>query len=362
MEKIALISDIHSNIVALKAVLKDIEDRGINRIFCLGDLVLKGSSPCEVVDIVKDKCEVVLKGNGDDGAVNPQGIKNKQWYKSYLGNERIKYLDGLPMFKDVYISGSHIRMFHATKNDFEYRIFDTSTVEEKMKLFDDEENNVPDIVIYADIHKQYMQKIKNKTIINIGSVGSEMECSILDDVEVNMEEMTQAHYCIIEGELDCLERKPISIQFVRVPYNIDEEIELARKNASPSIEKYIDELKKAKYRGKAKKYIGRVIKQGFINDNCLDGINVEDECVSNSGNIICTIKVYEGTVKYLSENLKSNKYYMFFENENDVIVIYKDKIFKMDINDKQKLKEAVNYGIELGISIEELEIVTGRIK
>ena len=53
---------------------------------------------------------------------------------------------------------------------------------------------------------------------------------------------------------------------------------------------------------------------------------------------------------------------MFFENENDVIVIYKDKIFKMDINDKQKLKEAVNYGIELGISIEELEIVTGRIK
>lgn len=43
MEKIALISDIHSNIVALKAVLEDIESRGITRIFCLGDIVLKGS-------------------------------------------------------------------------------------------------------------------------------------------------------------------------------------------------------------------------------------------------------------------------------------------------------------------------------
>lgn len=362
MERIALISDIHSNIVALKTVLNDIEDRGIDRIFCVGDLVLKGSSPCEVVDIVRNKCEVVLKGNGDDGAVNPQGIKNKQWYKSCLGDERIKYLDSLPMFKDVYISGSYVRMFHATKNDFDYRIFDTSSIEEKMKLFEDEENNIPDIVVYADIHKQYMQKIKNKTIINIGSVGSELECSILDDVEVNMEEMTQAHYCIIEGEMDCLERKPISVQFVRVPYNIDEEIELAKKNASPSVEKYIDELKKAKYRGKAKKYIGRVIKQGFVNDNCLEGINVENENVSDNGNIVYTIKVYEGTVKYLSENLKSNKYCMYFENESDVIVIYKDKTFKININDKEKLKEAFNYGINLGISSNELEMVIGRIK
>ena len=55
MEKIAFIADIHSNIVALEAVLKDIENRNIHRIFCLGDLVLKGSSPCEVVDIIKEK-------------------------------------------------------------------------------------------------------------------------------------------------------------------------------------------------------------------------------------------------------------------------------------------------------------------
>ena len=49
MEKIAIISDIHANIVALEAVLEDIKKRNISRIFCLGDLVLKGSSPCEVV-------------------------------------------------------------------------------------------------------------------------------------------------------------------------------------------------------------------------------------------------------------------------------------------------------------------------
>lgn len=350
MERIALIADIHSNIVALKAILEDIENKGIKRIFCLGDLVLKGSSPCEVVDIISSKCEIVIKGNGDDGAVNPQGIKGKEWYNIRLGKEKVQYLDNLPMYKDIYISGTYIRMFHATKNDFNYRILDTASIEEKMKLFYDENNNVPDMVIYADIHKQYMQKIKNKTIINIGSVGNPLEMSILDNVDVNMEEMTQAHYCIIEGEVDCREKKPISIQFVRVPYDINEEIRLAKKNNSPQIDNYILELNSAKYRGKKKKYIGKVIKDSFINDKCLDGIKIEKEEIANNGiDIIYTINVYEDTIKYLAENLKANNYYMYFWNEKNIIVIYKDKIFEINHDDKPKMKEAINYGINNGI-------------
>ena len=227
MEKIAFISDIHSNIVALKAVLKDIENRGITRIFCLGDIVIKGSSPCKVLDLIKDKCEVVIKGNCDNYAVNPEyypaHLKHYQWYHNILGEERIKYLENLPMYKDMYISGSRVRMFHATKNDLDYRIFDTSDAEEKMKLFEDENNDVPDIVIYADIHKQYMQKILNKTIINIGSVGNEIEISFPNDYNEDMSEITQAHYCIIEGDINSKERSPLSIQFVRVPYDVQKE-------------------------------------------------------------------------------------------------------------------------------------------
>lgn len=235
MERIAIISDIHANIVALNTVLEDIEKRGIKRIFCLGDLVLKGSSPCEVVDIIKERCEIVIKGNCDDGAVNPNENKHRQWYHDILGKERLEYLDKLQMYKDVYISGSYVRMFHATKNDFGYRIFDIDPVEKKMKMFEDENNNIPDIILYGDIHKQYMQKLQNKTIINVGSVGRNV-------VE------TQSYYCIIEGEYDSKEKSPISIQFVRVPYDIEKEIELARKNESPSLDKYILEFTKAKYR------------------------------------------------------------------------------------------------------------------
>ncbi|MCM1052805.1 MAG: metallophosphatase family protein [Ruminococcus sp.] len=251
MDKIALISDIHSNIIALKAVLEDIEKRKIKRIICLGDIVLKGSSPCETLDLIKERCEVVIKGNCDDYAVNPFNNHTK-WYNEILGSKRTKYLENLPMYKDLYISGSHIRMFHATKSNLNTRILDTSTIEEKMNLFNDEENSIPDIVFYGDIHKQYLEKVKNKTIVNIGSVGNALEISHEVLEEDNMSEMTQAHYCVIEGELNSKEKNSLSIQFVRVPYDIQKELELAKKNNSPDYEKYELELLKTKYRGKAK--------------------------------------------------------------------------------------------------------------
>lgn len=253
MEKIAIISDIHANIVALEAVLEDIRKRKINRIFCLGDVVLKGSSPCEVVDIIKDKCEIVVKGNCDDGVVNaPDKSKSRKWYKDKLGKERIEYLDSLPMYKDIYISGSYIRMFHATKDDLNYRIFDIDSVEKKKVMFQDEEGKEPDIVLYGDIHKQYMQKLQNKTIVNVGSVGNVVEYPNYDETITNMEETTQAYYCIIEGEYGLKERVPISIQFVRIPYDIEKEIELAKENEIPNIEPYIIELRRAKYYQRSK--------------------------------------------------------------------------------------------------------------
>jgi protein phosphatase len=70
MERIAVISDIHANLVALEAVLEDIKRRKIDKIFCLGDIVMKGASPCEVVDIIRKKCEIVVKGNCDELVAN----------------------------------------------------------------------------------------------------------------------------------------------------------------------------------------------------------------------------------------------------------------------------------------------------
>ncbi len=72
--KRALISDIHSNLESLEAVLADIEGQGISEVFCLGDLVGYGPNPREVIDRVM-KCKVCLLGNHDQGALfDPEGF------------------------------------------------------------------------------------------------------------------------------------------------------------------------------------------------------------------------------------------------------------------------------------------------
>jgi predicted phosphodiesterase len=70
----AIISDIHSNLEALQAVLADIKAQGITEIYCLGDVVGYGPNPRECIDLVMD-AKLVILGNHDQGAMfDPDGF------------------------------------------------------------------------------------------------------------------------------------------------------------------------------------------------------------------------------------------------------------------------------------------------
>jgi diadenosine tetraphosphatase ApaH/serine/threonine PP2A family protein phosphatase len=78
---IALISDVHSNLQALEAVLADIDHVGGEgvRIWCLGDTTGYAAQPAECLDLVLERCEVVLAGNHDlaivgDHRVTEEGV------------------------------------------------------------------------------------------------------------------------------------------------------------------------------------------------------------------------------------------------------------------------------------------------
>lgn len=61
----AIISDIHSNLEALSAVLEDIQKRGIKKIYCLGDILGYGPNPKECLDMIIDKVDICVMGNHD---------------------------------------------------------------------------------------------------------------------------------------------------------------------------------------------------------------------------------------------------------------------------------------------------------
>lgn len=59
----AVISDVHGNVTALRAVLADIERRGTDRIVSLGDVAGKGPRGSEAVAITRQTCLVTVRGN-----------------------------------------------------------------------------------------------------------------------------------------------------------------------------------------------------------------------------------------------------------------------------------------------------------
>jgi len=171
MEKIAIISDIHGNLEALKAVLKDIKTRNIKTIFCLGDIIAKGTHPSECIKLIKENCSIVIKGNCDEyfSSEIDLSIKDKteqeriKWNKSMLSKGDINYLINLPFCYEFYLSGRLVRIFHASPIKVNGFVGNIDNLDKLYSLFLPSEktisNEKADIVIYGHIHTQFMQKI-----------------------------------------------------------------------------------------------------------------------------------------------------------------------------------------------------------
>ena len=258
--KIAIISDIHGNLEALKATLKDIEKRNVDRIICLGDTIAKGIHPKECLDLIKENCEIVLQGNCDAhfsmehehiDKMPDQEQKRIKWNQSLINKEDREYLLKLPFCYEFYMSGSLVRLFHATPTVNNKAILNVDSIETKYQMFLPSKNTVSqmkaDVVIYGHIHHPYMDKIYNKTLINVGSVGNSFDVIRNKNKDSNVLETTKSNYLIIEGEYNSKEyNSDIAFQFVKVPYDIERE--LKGENLNIESDNYRFELKEGKYR------------------------------------------------------------------------------------------------------------------
>ncbi len=262
--KIAIISDIHGNLEALKSTLKDIEKRKVDKIICLGDIIAKGVHHKECIELVKRNCDIVIQGNCDRyfseeridiETKSEQEQKRIRWIQSIINEEERNYLLNLPFCYEFYMSGSLVRLFHATPEDDSKAITNADSIETKYKIFLPSKNtvsqNIADVVIYGHIHHPYMDKLYNKTLINVGSVGNPYDVIRNPKKDSNVLETTKSNYLIIEGEYGSKEyASDISFQFVKVPYDINKELE----DEDLNIEKqnYEFELKEGKYRNMSK--------------------------------------------------------------------------------------------------------------
>ena len=262
--KIAIISDIHGNLEALKATLKNIEERRVDKIICLGDIIAKGVHFKECIELIQKNCDVVIQGNCDryfsekhiDIETKPEEERKRiGWIQSIISEENRNYLLNLPFCYEFYMSGSLVRLFHATPEDDSKAITNVDKIETKYRMFLPSKNtvsqNVADIVIHGHIHHPYMDKLYNKTLINVGSVGNSYDVIRNPKKDSDVLETIKSNYLIIEGEYGSKEYiSDIAFQFVRVPYDIDKELEDEHLNIEK--ENYRFELKEGKYRDMSK--------------------------------------------------------------------------------------------------------------
>lgn len=105
MSKIALISDIHGNLPALEAVLKELGKRNPDIWICLGDIVGYGPYPSECIDIIREKNMMCVLGNHDAGVAGLLSLKHFrnpnqrliELTKTLLTTEQLKWLKNLPL-------------------------------------------------------------------------------------------------------------------------------------------------------------------------------------------------------------------------------------------------------------------------
>jgi len=172
--KVCVLSDIHSNLEAFQAVLKDMPK--VDSIICVGDFVGYGAEPNEVVELARSKDMRAVLGNHDYGAIardksgfNPIAAQALLWTSEKLSGDNKRYLHGLPEQLNLTLGEKRVLVVHGSPRDplFEYVFPDVSNQE----LFQLTRDVAADVVILGHTHAPMTRMIQGKLVVNPGSVG-----------------------------------------------------------------------------------------------------------------------------------------------------------------------------------------------
>ena len=237
---LAIISDIHSNLSALQAVLDDVDERNVEQVICLGDVVGYGPEPRECLDLVSRRAAVTLMGNHDFAVLyeptnfnigaeaacfwtrrqlespddDPEAA-GARW--DFLGNLRIKYVipgEKYGMKSMTFVHGSPRRPIN------EY-IFPDDVYNNPNKILGLFERfshlcfvghthvpgvylDTPDFYGPDELEDVYEVDPRRKAMINVGSVGQPRDRD------------SRASYVLVE---------PNAVRFVRLTYDVNHTME-----------------------------------------------------------------------------------------------------------------------------------------
>lgn len=178
--RLAVLSDIHSNLEALERALEAIEDTEVDAIYCLGDIVGYNANPARCVDLVREHCAAVVRGNHDAAvaandaveALPPDGQEAVRHNRRCLSDDQRSYLANLPLTTTV----ENCTFVHATPDapTAWKRLTTYPAAQKQFEHFDTDvcflgHTHVP--AVMADTLGVLQVRHGHRFLVNVGSVG-----------------------------------------------------------------------------------------------------------------------------------------------------------------------------------------------
>jgi predicted phosphodiesterase len=235
--RIAVISDIHGNQLALAAVLHDLERQPhYDKLIIAGDLCLNGPRPREVLEMVQDLRCPVIQGNVDLEVVTGAEEKGEKkrttvgWTREQIGQAGIAYLAGLPFsYRVAHPEGRDLLVVHANPRNLEDALFPNADDETLQTLLGSLDKRVAALA-FGHLHIPYIRRWRGLLLANVAS------CGLPRDQDL------RAVYGILnwqDGQWEAEVR--------RVPYDVQAVVKQIKSCGMPHVEKRIKILLEAHY-------------------------------------------------------------------------------------------------------------------
>lgn len=177
--RLALVSDLHGNALALEQVLTRIATRGADQIICLGDVATLGPEPERVLELVYESGAVCILGNHDEFMLRPELVASYtsigvlvdaiDWCRAQLSAASLELIQG---FRDSYEVALNDReallAFHGTPSSNTTDLLATTppdTVEEWLG------SARGTLLVGGHTHLQMLRQHRGRLLVNPGSVG-----------------------------------------------------------------------------------------------------------------------------------------------------------------------------------------------
>lgn len=177
--RIAILSDIHGNLVGLDACLSDLQQQGgADVVVAAGDLCMDGPKPKKVLQRLQDVGAQCLRGNTDryvsasgDGELSgadPEALSQLEWVRREIGDKLVAWLRDLPFSTRYGAPGNELLVVHASPvadNEHVWPDADDATLERLLG------NDPAAAIAFGHLHLPYVRFWRGKLLINVSSAG-----------------------------------------------------------------------------------------------------------------------------------------------------------------------------------------------